>query len=776
MLKKIAKIKNFGIYKDFDWNNLPCLKKYNLIYGWNRSGKTTISRIFSSCEKKSRFNNENFREYPENGEFELLMNSGETIKSNNIENTNIPTRVFNQDFIEDNISFKPTQYSNGIIYVSEKDIKSKKILDELNQKKKKLEIDYNIVQKDKSLKEKLKNTFLTSLGREIANTIFEKSYNKTNVENYIEKIGIENLKHFKISDEEKKEHLEISRRDIGSKMSLFSEIKPLFNEVLMITNYIKSLLNKKIISETLDRLKGDEDLNNWVKLGFDLHKEKNEYSTCLFCNEPITKNLFSSLSKHFSKNYIDLQYDIECQYETIKNFLYKEVNTSNTTLYPELSSEYISTINSLNSIIKENNNYFLGCENLLNEKHKNPFDEDLIDMFEEPKDFVNLVNKNIVDLNIIVNKHNDKINNHTDEIKKSKEKVELHIISSAVIDQNFMQMVLDYIKAEISEANIIKSLDNIKERINEEEIKSSDIVDAIQKINNLLDSFFGKNEITLDLDSTKKGYIIKRNNIFAHNLSEGEKTAIAFSYFIVKVEEKDFIKKNGIIFIDDPISSLDSNYIYHCFSLIKEHFNDVGQLYISTHNFHLFNLVKEWFTGKNKKIDKKNIKLKEKSVELKEYPCEFFMLENYILKNSRNARIILLDKTLKNYKSEYQFLFSRLYKFVSTNSEFTDLYTIGNIARRYFEIYADFKIPNSSNQRQKIEELVRIANGEKPVITSVESDKAYKLINEYSHNYNPLSSIWHTDKNECIDAVNILLKIVKHSDSKHFRILEHNCI
>ncbi|MFZ5898145.1 MAG: AAA family ATPase [Bacillota bacterium] len=53
MIKRIEIIKNLGIFRDFRWNdNLPEFAKLNLIYGWNYSGKTTLSRIFQALEHK----------------------------------------------------------------------------------------------------------------------------------------------------------------------------------------------------------------------------------------------------------------------------------------------------------------------------------------------------------------------------------------------------------------------------------------------------------------------------------------------------------------------------------------------------------------------------------------------------------------------------------------------------------------------------------------------------------------------------------------------------
>lgn len=55
MINKIESIRDFGIYKSFSWNSATGLKNFNhknLIYGWNYSGKTTLSRIFSSLRDK----------------------------------------------------------------------------------------------------------------------------------------------------------------------------------------------------------------------------------------------------------------------------------------------------------------------------------------------------------------------------------------------------------------------------------------------------------------------------------------------------------------------------------------------------------------------------------------------------------------------------------------------------------------------------------------------------------------------------------------------------
>jgi len=44
MLGKIDRIRKFGIFDDFSGGNLQEFCDFNLIYGFNYSGKTTLSR------------------------------------------------------------------------------------------------------------------------------------------------------------------------------------------------------------------------------------------------------------------------------------------------------------------------------------------------------------------------------------------------------------------------------------------------------------------------------------------------------------------------------------------------------------------------------------------------------------------------------------------------------------------------------------------------------------------------------------------------------------
>ena len=784
MIEKISKLKRFGIFYDFTWKiELNNFKKYNLIYGWNRSGKTTISRVFASCEKKCTYDNDQFKQYPENGEFEIKTVDGITIKNTDVAMNVLPIKVFNQDFINDNISFDPSDSCNPIVYVSKEDIESKKRLEQLKLDKIALFKTYEEAKKDTSSKEETKNTFLRGLGREIANILFDKSYNKTNVEDKINTIGITNFSDKELLDSDKKKYEVISKSEPEKNQIPLPTLTPV-NFTFLFTS-VKSLLGKKVISELLERLKDpedkdgglDEELNNWVKQGFDIHKTKNQFKKCLFCENDLKNNLFDSLAKHFSKDYENLQNSIEILIKELKKEMALNISEKNTELYSDLRNDYENKAKEYNEIVKKQNDWLNRSETWLEQKYKNPFDPDIPEMVEDPENYINLLNIIIDELNKIISQHNQRVKNHNTEVANAREKLELHSIAVALSDQDYKKMGEEIKKTEKKEKAALEAIDKNNTKILELEKQTSNIGKAIIDINKHLEEFFGRKEIELAFDGDNKGYRIKRDGQPAKNLSEGEKTAIAFLYFIVKVGEGDFDKTKGIIFIDDPISSFDSNFIYHCFSLINTHFKEVGQLFISTHNFQLFNLVKEWFINKNNSTKHDNEKLKSKNKTEKPILCEFFMVENYTELDIRKGKIVALDKTLRNYKSEYHFLFAKLKEFSEKqDAQYEDFYTIGNMARRFFDIFADFKIPTTGTPKSKMEILIKNINDSVEKISTVDAEKAYKLVNEFSHNSDPTSAIEHKDKSESKDAIKVLFEIVKKSDPKHFEILEKKTI
>ena len=115
MINNINSINNLGIYKDYkkDDDLLP-FNRFNLFYGWNGSGKTTISRLFRMIEK---------RDIPKdysNIRYKIEINSKKYTEKD-LKSINENVFVFNEEFIEENINWDES--INKILLLSEDKIK-----------------------------------------------------------------------------------------------------------------------------------------------------------------------------------------------------------------------------------------------------------------------------------------------------------------------------------------------------------------------------------------------------------------------------------------------------------------------------------------------------------------------------------------------------------------------------------------------------------------------------------------------------------------------------
>jgi wobble nucleotide-excising tRNase len=106
-IKKIDSIKNMAVFDNFRWassvrdggNNIAEFKKINILYGRNYSGKTTLSRIFRAIETGS------ISDKYSSPEFQISFDGGNNVTQNSLNSHGQVVRVFNEDFVKDNLRF-----------------------------------------------------------------------------------------------------------------------------------------------------------------------------------------------------------------------------------------------------------------------------------------------------------------------------------------------------------------------------------------------------------------------------------------------------------------------------------------------------------------------------------------------------------------------------------------------------------------------------------------------------------------------------------------------
>jgi len=127
MIKHI-KIKKFGRFENFN-NSCIEFKKLNLLYGWNYSGKTTLSRIFALYDNS--YDRTKILSGYKDPEFELILDNSSVIKIEDIEK--LKAKVFNSDYIKCNLMFDENLIE-PLFILGEDTLKKQTKLEEFSEK------------------------------------------------------------------------------------------------------------------------------------------------------------------------------------------------------------------------------------------------------------------------------------------------------------------------------------------------------------------------------------------------------------------------------------------------------------------------------------------------------------------------------------------------------------------------------------------------------------------------------------------------------------------
>ncbi|WP_067866265.1 AAA family ATPase [Neptuniibacter marinus] len=550
-------IKGVASYHPDEEQRLDLSKNNIFVFGLNGTGKSTISRyIYNETH-----------EYSECG-FEL---DGECVPL-----------VYNHQFIDDNFFNREEQ--KGVFTLSknngdiERQIASKeKLRKRLGEKYKclkgeKTDFELEITRiNEKGISEvyeKKKGVEGTSLEQFLKGFIRPKSsfYNKVKSYQPLEETMLSDL---------------VSEMDSLIEfdgVSLKEVVLPVFGDL---TDEERLILKEPIVGSDNSQLSSfieEIDGLSWVKEGRDLYLREGQ-EKCPFCqSNTISIDFHDELRKLFDKSY-------EQRLERIIQIEYKYKNSIKT---------YIDGLNSA----------FLDCALFNDGVHKvsplielveSYLNDNLKEISLKSKDLNRIVeagfcNDKVSDLASVaieINKEVRAVNSKTAKIKESKEDLKERMwgVLRGQVDDIIRLEIEGKRKLGVKIDEKVAHLDRVekvgrkvRDRILLLRKKSSNIDETIERINaNLLSLGL----VGFQIEKYKKGeednfFKISReigeDNVF-RSLSEGEKTLIAFLYFIELCNGSD--RKDGdvndsekFIVIDDPISSLSQNYVYDVASLI----------------------------------------------------------------------------------------------------------------------------------------------------------------------------------------------------------------
>ncbi|EHV5226177.1 AAA family ATPase, partial [Campylobacter jejuni] len=662
---------NFGSYKNFKWgNNLEEFKTINIFYGRNYSGKTTLSRIARSFELKKH--NEDFLD----GNFKIKLEDGNFLTQNDVIKSNLDIRVYNSDFVKENLNYLYDKKGNikGFKSIGEeqKNIKEiiekrEKILKTRNEKLQKLENDKKeFLNDDRETKLEEKFTEKASLIATNPNYLKGYRYNKTALKKDLNIIK-NNEDAYILNNEEQNQFIKI----LEDKEKHNTNFNNTFNKDNFqgILKHSSEILEKEIIiKENLT-----SELRQWLEEGLKFHKEHLSTQQCKFCNNPLTlerivwiENNIKDDSGEKEKIEEELK-DLLDNFENYKLELKKilqDIEYEN--FYSNYKDSFIALKEQLGANIANYNKELLKIEEKIKEKQKDVFTPIKLENTNDFSDEIFLILNKIENLCKENDEYTNKLSTNQDE---AREKLRLNEVAKFAKDsdcfaiqdeiQNLKQNINTLEKSIATQNN---KIDLLESRIEKYKEKLSNLETSTSNINKYLKSYFGHNMLELKVKKDDKGQLngefeILRNGKQAKNLSEGECSLIAFCYFVASLKDANTKDKNPIIWIDDPISSLDNNHIFFIFSVIENEIvrkNSFEQFFISTHNLDFLKYIKRL-----KKSKSKQSKNDEKEYDFPQY----YFIEKSVKESMETSEVKKLPKCLEKYTTEFNYLFEQIYKF-----------------------------------------------------------------------------------------------------------------
>ncbi len=728
LLNKIPTI-NAASFNNYSWpSTLQEFKDINIVLGWNGSGKTIISRLLRSFEKGE------FSKLQADDTFSISLD-GIVKKENELSGHEEKIRVFNEDYVKEITTVSQLPY---VFYLGEESVdysvKEKEISD-LESKLKKCPDNHSSIAENTA--QLIRRTSgMGNIQKELESGFYD-SYNKNSFEKRFGKIqesinsNQQTIDDFRIDDEEELQSLlnqltqQVNREREYKKVKKWDEW--LVNNIDQINLILQSIPTHEPSQRILD-YKEDYKKYSWIREGVEVHNltdEEHQQKTCIFCNSHINNR--NELIKHFSDDIIKLNKDID------------EISEKIDVAITELSTE-----SDFYSDIKTN----------------------VVGKLKEIKE--KLTNKKESPINLIENQNFESIvgdEPNEGDIKTTAHKIEAHYV--AEVYEKYKNAKEAYEECAKEQAALHENIKDSKRELGELKARAKNIHEPAQKLNALLHITFPYKQIELQDSEDGIGYELTRNGTacpFA-TLSEGERNFIALAYFLISLNTEDEAQKfaeNGIVVIDDPVSSLDKNSIFQIFSIIAGEIETRAQrqYLLFTHNLDFYSHLHDHFKSS---IDSGDIPL---------YQAHF---------NENGSSIGDIHPMLKKFKSDYQYTVSLLWD-KKDNCSLDDAYLVVNLLRRAWETFLHFKFSSTGDIKSMLDKAYAEAVIEKQKSMhgapqarldriaeefKQNSLAMYRFVNYGSHKFNDVDTIDESILYEASKRISDFFYVVNLIDKHH---------
>ena len=743
MLQKFVEV-DHKCFRQFKWGSLDELSQFNLFYGWNATGKTTLSNLLADLGSKTPI---------EEGKVVFRIDNID-VQGDQIGQGGLPIpriRVFNQQYVEKSVLSRFNNLEHIVFFgpktveheqqrhtAAEEVGKLREAWKELSPQKVRAERAFDTYKQDQA--QTIKTLLRTSGQDQYTN------YNKSHFEARCE--AFNTATDISLGDGDKAALVAAIRTDIRPTLATQDAVNPVSQSM---PETITQILATSPTSVAIESLKDDIELAEWVGQGLQLHQHRGA-KTCLFCENPLREDRTKQLEKHFDNSFRDLSQQLTDTIQSVqqlKNAVADFNSYPTTSVYPQLVDRLKILNTSLESSRDEALQTIHAVEVILKAKQDNIFSP-----VEPPPGLSELLAKGQAlcesanEIQKLLAEHNSITNDFNGQVGQAKAKLESDFIASSIATYLEKQSVAKDAADEL-EKNELRTRE-VDENIKKLDEKLTETATPAEELNKDLALYLGNSE--LKLVNRGNGYSISRGEAEARDLCEGEKTALSLLYFLKSLEDHRSKLDDTIVVIDDPVSSLDASSMFTAFGFIKERTEKSKQLIVLTHDFSFFNLVKGWFHTAGKK---NNL-------------SRYYSLTCSMKDDRKCVTISAMDRLLKDFASEYQYLFSLVKKgSEAEGKEFAELYGLPNVGRRLLEHFIAFRFPGGRGKEELIEKMKKLGLDSKTLAV------LNRFLNVHSHG-DGIAAEEH-DLNllaESPKVMQVIMEVMRKEDPDHVERLE----
>lgn len=752
MIVKIRRVNKYRAFNAWTWpSKLPSFLQFNLIYGVNGTGKSTLASLLQQAQHDA--------DWKSGLHVDVLANDGTSrTASTAADSIWRDIRVFNRQYVEANLHFDEQAGSEAVplLVLGKKRVEAEAERTRVQKRLDEITAELPLVRKRAKQARTQFESIATNRARLIAQEIgsiggrYEpRSYNAAKVRQVIDG-GIEaSSTSADISDA-------LSLVQSPSKPAVTALVKTEFSLVSLIER-IEQALVESAVAKVLSDLE-DPHRSRWVQDGLRLHHGQD---SCIFCAGPITAERRQALEDHFDEGLVRLQRDLDSLASELTDLseAAKDAISSlprSDDLFEVHRQGYDTAVKSARTQLKQFSDVIEKLTTLVDKKRASLFKPVSAQVSTDHSEL------SLVAVNEIIQQHNTTAAGFQTERAKAAELIEKTRIAEVADEYRDLKTQHETHNAEIG------ALEDEDKKLRKELVgldeSDLDAEPLAVQLNDDLAHLLGRADLAFEVEG--QGYKISRDGTPAQHLSEGERNAISLLYFLRSLETHKTEAANSIVVIDDPVSSLDGSMLVGASTHLWTRLVGVAkcrQLFLLTHSFELFRL---WASHLEHYP-------KGRSVAITYGVYEMRMGAKLIDDKYRRVPIILAwpddPKVQARLRSEYHYLFWRVISALrdcaespSAESDIEAATVLPNVCRRLLEGFLGFKYPVLLGNLHA--QIMKASEG---TVSEAARARVLRFAHTYSHNQEADTTL-PVARPEAVEMLHVVLEFMKMVDQAHF--------